>query len=330
MGVSAARRQIHLAPAITSGLVAAGFVLVACGGPTVQAGRGSTSTTLGTPSTTAAPLGDPTTTVTTLAGSTTSPPTTTKPATTKKATPGPLAQRDAPLGGAGDQVSFVQGAGDPPACSEIDTTVSPAIVADANYGGPLSIASHSILCFPGFTNRAPVEAVITSPNGTTTRRSVTTSEGDVVYMVLLGRPGDQLGRYAVTATQGGARATGGFTVQVATQRQGIVLGSDSRSTTPRTEASFVYQPEERVGATLDVVLAGFAANQQVTMKFYRAKDGPGDDGLTGEHRARVTIRVNGRGEAVYVLDTRGAQRGNYLIKTEPALEQFGAPTFRLI
>ena len=326
VGVSAARRWA--APTrLGRGLVVAGLVLGACGGGTnVEAGRDDAPSTAFP---TTVPVTTPTSTVTSTTGA---PPSTAKVTTTQKtqkAAAGPFVGRDAPAGSAGDQVSFVQGAGDPPACQDIEPSgpSTPTVVPDRNYGGPGSVASHLIMCLPGFDAGTPVDAVITSPTGRTTRRTVVTSEGSVVYTVWLPRPGDALGRYTLTASQGRARATGAFTVGPPPGRQAIVLGRDARSTTPRAEAFFLYLPRDPVGAKLDVVLAGFAPNQQVKLKFYRRTDV--EDSLTGELRATAMTSVNAQGETVYVLDTRGAERGTYMVRTEPGLESFTSPTFTL-
>lgn len=232
------------------------MVAAACGGSSEQAGTGA-----GTTGATDAPA--PST------APTASPPTTEV---------GVLKRRDTPPQGVKAQFEFF-GEGDG-VCFGLDES-KPAAVVDFPQ---LEIAMSFVLCFPGFVAKRPVDAQVRRPDGRVV--AVTASDFNspdgIPYTSWTTLPGDPVGVYSVSATQGSRRGTGTFTVR------------------PASVARMVAAPPPvaPLGTTVRLGLAGFPANRAVELHLYHARSKAAWGYVT-----TLLPKVDGDGQAIVSIPT---------------------------
>lgn len=257
------------------GLVVVGLlVLSACGssdqdgevaGPTTTAA--ATSSSGGATQTTAGASG--TTRVTSPAGS----------------VEGALKRRDVPPEGVKAQFEhFQEGDG---SCFELDES-KPAAVVDFPR---TEIASTFVICFPGFADDKPVQADVRLPDGKVRKISATFYNSfGVPNASWTAVPGDPLGRYDVSATQGTLKGTGSFTVTAA-------------SLPSMVEIEPAQGPP---GTTFRFGIAGFEANSTVDLYLYKV------DGGTHSYLTKVAAAMDGQGQTVFSFPTaKDDPKGGY-------------------
>ena len=249
-------------------------LLSGCGGAGVEQasnrGQATTSASVGASTTVASVTNGPT-----------SPPT--GPTTTLS----PLQRRDAPPEGVKAQFEFFQ-EGDG-ACVGLDES-KPAAVVD--FPKP-EIAMTFIICFPGFTHNQPVQADVRLPDGKVRKITASffnTPEG-VPYASWTSVPGDPLGTYQVSASQGTRQGTGTFTVAAAS--------------TPRTVG--IEPTSGAPGTAFRFALAGFGAGSVVDLYLYR-----GEGNGIYRYLTTVTVTMDGNGQTILNFPTRADDpKGSY-------------------
>ena len=119
-------------------------------------------------------------------------------------------------------------------------------------------------------------------------------------------PGDPLGTYTLTATQGGLKAVGTFTVV--------------RATAPHI---IVYPRSGVRGTAFSVGLAGFQPSSTVPLYLYRQCD---ESPLCFNYATQLsTVRTDARGEANYTLRTqRDDPLGTYLAFVDKSIDPLGS------
>ncbi|MCA1692729.1 MAG: hypothetical protein LC733_11230, partial [Actinobacteria bacterium] len=235
------------------------LVLAACGGGSDEEAGSGTSTTEPAVSTSSSTVSQTT--------------------STELAAPGsPLQRRDVPPEGVKAQFEYFQ-EGDG-ACFGLDES-RPAAVVD--FEKP-EMATSFIICFPGFAPNQPVQADVRLPDGKMRKissESFNVPEG-VPFSLWTAVPGDPLGTYEVTATQGALRGTGRFTVSVA-------------SSPNLVEIEPLFGP---AGSVFRFALAGFPPNRNVELYLYRQTEAGPYSFLT-----TLSPRMDGKGETILTVHT---------------------------
>jgi hypothetical protein len=257
--------------------------LLSCGGegsPSTESGAGSPETTAATATTTLSA----TTASSRVGASTTG--STARSATTATTSP-PL---DGPRAGARKYVDLYLGGGGVRACGGSSTGPPEVAVLRQWSGGTtgeVEIGANANICFYRFSRTSPLEATVTLPTGVVRRFSTPSpSSSDGGYWAWSSLPGDPVGTYSVTATQGSATATTTFQV--------VPPGG------PRL--SIVDPHSGRPGMTLQIILAGFIPNSTVPIDVYQP-DPTAPSPQVGYSRS-FTVQVDGRGSATSSFTTR--------------------------
>lgn len=167
---------------------------------------------------------------------------------------GALGRKDTPPEGVKEQLDFyAYYQGPETSCSELDGS-RPAVVVSAPNA---QVATTFAMCLPGFTPKEPVSVEVRSPDGEV--RELTASEytfpEETAYTTWTTVPGDELGTYRVTASQGGRTAWGSFDVGPATSPRTVVI---EPSTGPP-------------GTTFRFGFAGFGEDSVVDVYLYRGE-----------------------------------------------------------
>ena len=214
-------------------------------------------------------------------------------ATPEPVTPAPepvsfLQRRDTPLGGVAAQFEYFPIGNGP--CNGLDETV-PAVIVD---GAPPEVATSYSLCVMGFAADVTIDVTLTLPDGTVRTRAIPEPSPGSAVLVLELLPGEPIGIYSATATQGDLHATGSYEV--------------FRAAFPRVYAA---QPVSgRAGSLFSFALAGFTPGSQVGFDLYQNVDAGIYVYLTTLPPA-ITDAV---GEATYALPTTpGDPQGLYCL-----------------
>jgi hypothetical protein len=210
---------------------------------------------------------------------------------------GALQRKDAPPEGVKEQLDFFAYYQGPEAsCSGLEGSKPAVVVSTPNAG----MATAFAMCFPGFTPKQPVDVDVRAPDGEV--RRVTASEytfpEEVAYATWTTVPGDELGEYKVTATQGRRRARGGFSVEPATSPSSVAVE-------PTTGPA---------GTTFRFGFAGFDADRVIETYLYRNM-GRGDHG----YLTAIPVTTDEDGQAVLGIPTTPDDpKGSYcLIRRGP-------------
>jgi hypothetical protein len=157
---------------------------------------------------------------------------------------------------------------------------------DGKQIGTVETASRSRICFAKFKPDNEISVSVMQPGGAVLRQGTVTTEGSgagVWTWVIL--PGDPLGTYTLTATQGQLKAVATFTVV--------------RAMSPR----IIVHPRSGVpGTTFSIGLAGFQPSLTAPLYLYRQRDRsiPSFNYAT----QLSSVRTDARGEAIYTLRTQ--------------------------
>jgi hypothetical protein len=214
----------------------------------------------------------------------------------------PVEPREAPPAGVAEQVSFFEiGNGGCPT-----EAGAPQVTFFGGYPDPTVVEigrPHFQICLLGFSPEGPVDVSVRRPDGREVVEEVP-SEGDfpVRRLPWLPLPGDPLGRYEVTASQGSASASGAFVVR--------------RGSTPRVTAVEPYVPP---GEVVRLVFAGFAPRQTVRFHVYRAAV----DNSTERHSylTSLTTQVDENGETLHEIQTEPrAPEAKYLVRVSEEVQ----------
>jgi hypothetical protein len=158
---------------------------------------------------------------------------------------------------------------------------------------PKEIATRFAICLRGFAPDQSVSAQVTRPDTVVDATEVvsTTNRG-IAGLLYESLPGDLLGVYTISATQGALQATTTFTVTAPTQ--------------PRI---LVTPPSGPPGTIFQVVLAGFEPVQLVPLHlYYNTSYIPPADPLQ-----QPIVQVDYQGTGVFLLETQGFAPGLYIV-----------------
>ncbi|MFL5800540.1 MAG: SH3 domain-containing protein [Roseiflexaceae bacterium] len=173
-------------------------------------------------------------------------------------------------------------------------------------------------CFSGYAQNQPIQVAIARPDGTVLRQEVPALPFGPEAMDWVTRPGDPLGQYTVTATQGDQRATGGFTLRSASRPRMVVF----------QDAGAQLSAAGSPGSTFQVALAGFQPQQQVLLHVYAIGDTgecPSDTPDCWAYRTSLPpIQVDAAGQAMATVSTTTDDNGIYRLVPEPAASTDGA------
>jgi hypothetical protein len=199
-----------------------------------------------------------------------------------------LQRRDTPPGGVAAQFEYFPVGNGP--CNGLDETV-PAVLVD---GAPPEVATSYYLCVMGFAADVTIDVTLTLPDGTVRAFAIPEPSRGSAVLVLELLPGEPIGIYTATATQGDLQATGSYEV--------------FRAAFPRVHAA---QPVSGpAGSLFSFALAGFTPGSQVGFDLYQNVDGGNYVYLTTLPPA-ITDAV---GEAIYTLPTTpGDPQGLYCV-----------------
>jgi len=206
----------------------------------------------------------------------------------------PLERRDAPPAGVAEQVSYFE-LGDG-GCPESD---HPAVRFLGGFPreaqAPVGQITFTI-CVLGFSKERPVGVTVRRPDGREVSRRVPFNKGYGLHpLPWVPLPGDPLGRYDVSASQGATTAKAGFYVR--------------RAPAPRVFVLEFYVPP---GSPVPIVLAGFEPRQRVRLNLYR---GRGDSSSRFSYLTSITVPTDERGEALYRFTTDpNASPARYLVR----------------
>ena len=189
-----------------------------------------------------------------------------------------LQRRDTPPEGVAAQLQFFAGGGPP--CAAVDES-TPAI----NVEGMPWVAGVYRLCVTGIEAAVPIEVALTLPDGTTRDYTLTSRLGGIALQHLAVLPGEPIGTYRATATQGRTQITGSYEVTRATVPSAL--------TVPPTEGP--------PGSTFRFGLAGFPPDSEIELDLYQR------DGDNAARYLYLTTlppaMTDGVGEAIYELPT---------------------------
>jgi hypothetical protein len=216
----------------------------------------------------------------------------------------PLGRRDAPPAGVAEQVSYFEvGNG---GCPEGDRPTV-RFLGGFPREGQESIGQSFVICVSGFAKDRPVTVDVLRPDGREVERRVAFNPGYGLHpLTWTPLPGDPLGRYDVTATQGDTTAKASFSMSLAPIRR-VRLMDD-------------YVPP---GRPVRIVLAGFEPGEVVRLDLYRSREPP-----TGRfsYLSSISARTDRRGEAVHQFTTAPDDpRDKYLVR----FNRLAQDTFRL-
>ena len=217
----------------------------------------------------------------------------------------PLQSEDLPPDGVAAQLNaFIPAAGT--FCSPFSSEgkLKPGEVVSL---GAAEIAETFLVCLAEFAPNQDVDIRVQAEDGddaVAETRIRATEEGTGSWSLAI-PPGERLGTYVVTASQGPREATGLVAVNPASGARSMVLPDTGR---PGTEF--------RIG------LAGFPRRERVRVHLYRFTE---DDSVCQPlpscytyATALRTVRTNDRGEAIVTLQTEGDDPPNsYLVATDP-------------
>lgn len=211
----------------------------------------------------------------------------------------PLKRHDAPPEGVAAQVSLWLPWLSNFCVASPDGEPQPRV--DAGYNS-VEIATESPICFLGFAPNQDIEAQVTLPDGNVRRNQIPADDSGIGEWSWTSLPGDSIGVYEVTATQGTCVATDTFTVSEPTGLRILVL---PQSGPP--------------GTTFQIALAGFQPGQRVSLRLYREED------LQYRYTTTLTqVEMDERGQTIYALNTLPDDpEGNYLVVTEPSVAGLG-------
>ncbi|MGI9021797.1 MAG: hypothetical protein ACR2HV_00920 [Acidimicrobiales bacterium] len=205
---------------------------------------------------------------------------------------GALKRKDVPAAGVAEQLSFEQ-TGDPP-CSGPEPD-GPVVTIFSDTAEPTVVMGRYFdICFPGFVPDQAVVAECTFPDGTTQERrvddfSLVGPDGaGIAYIFWYTAPGQPLGRYEISATQGRLRATGAFVVERATRERLQVIPPEQP-----TSDDQLPPVQARRGTSIPVALAGFAPRSSASLNLYH----------DGDYVTTVTAGVDDTGQTLYQLAT---------------------------
>lgn len=194
---------------------------------------------------------------------------------------GALQRRDAPPEGVKEQLDFFATYVGPEAsCSRLDGRQPAVVVSVPNA----AVATAFAICLPGFAPEQPVQADVRSPDGEVRRLTASeyTFPEQIAYTTWTTVPGDALGTYRVTATQGRLAAKGTFTVRPATDPSSVAI---EPTTGPQ-------------GTTFRFGFAGFGEGSVVDTYLYR-NEGKGRHG----YLTAIPVTMDDDGQAVLSIPT---------------------------
>lgn len=183
------------------------------------------------------------------------------------------------------------------------TGPDPQVLTEPSGGG--TIASKTSIQFCRFAPSQDLAIEIRQPDGTTMQYQNRTNDLGNGEMDWFSVPGEPLGVYTVTATQGPRRATGTFTISA-----------------PSAPTVVVFPSSAPPGAEFRVALAGFPPRQRVPLRLYRD--------IGGVRAAYWYVGTT----AVVTTDERGQAQSNlqmqpndpidrYLLFTDPSAGRSG-------
>ncbi len=115
------------------------------------------------------------------------------------------------------------------------------------YEAEHEVAQGFSFCFSGYAPNQPIQVEVTLPDGTVRQQEVPALYFGPEAMDWVTRPGDPLGQYSISATQGDQRASGSFVLKPATQPRMVVF----------QETGVQITIGSSPGSTVQIVLAGF-------------------------------------------------------------------------
>jgi hypothetical protein len=173
----------------------------------------------------------------------------------------------------------------------------------------LEIATAFFICVDGFLQGQDIDIQVLLPDGTTRgldsanlAASNGTSAGGA-ELIWTSLPGDPVGEYTITATQGERQAAATFNILPASEPRFAVV--------PRTGPP---------GTTFQIQLVGFPPNQEVAIHLYRLEDRVWRY-TTSLPTSDTRIQTDERGQATYELATQADDLATaYMLVTVPAAQ----------
>jgi hypothetical protein len=165
------------------------------------------------------------------------------------------------------------------------------------------------LCLWGFPAGRTVKVQIRAPDGRVERRDVCYWCREASNSILWGSaPGDPLGVYQVTMTQGATELATEFGVE----RQHAPLLRVVGSVAENGRAHPI-----RAGATVPIILAGFPANSLVRLDIYFV---PSAVPLEAKYITTLPVRTDANGQRLYKQGTDTGDEGCYVLRTRPPID----------
>ena len=179
-------------------------------------------------------------------------------------------------------------------CLGANADSPPRVVAEE----PNEIPTEVSIEFCRFAPNQDIAVQVRRPDGTVWRERVRTDDQGTGHWNWTSVPGDPLGTYTVTATQGTRQAVGTFTVRAAAQPRVLVLPNAAPP-----------------GGTFRIALAGFQPRQNVLLRLYRLNR------ESVRYRYATTlgsVQMDERGQAIYTLRSQTDDPlTEYLVVTDP-------------
>ncbi len=216
----------------------------------------------------------------------------------------PLGRRDVPSPGVVAQFEE-KGIGDPP-CQNLPTAGSRAVEVWPSAGEGVRLGEFIFICVPGFTPFTPVDVWLTFPDGRVEQRVANefledpyNKENGIAFLHWFTVPGHPLGRYQLTASKAGEKASGEF-VLVPAERETITVFPDD----------LVSTATGRPGKTFNIGFVGFRPNAHIDfLIFHQPRRGGTYTFVTG-----LSTQADGAGQTVYRLATSsGDVTGRYCV-----------------
>jgi hypothetical protein len=304
------------------------IVLIGCGTPEQAVPLAETQTREATPAPAVRPtaLQVPTVALATVRPAATAAPTTAAAQRTPAAAASPLKRRDPPPPGVPAELPQLYGGGGFGCQALPDASLGLRITI---YETDREVADGFSFCFSGFVKDQPLQVEVARPDGALWHGSVPADPRfgpEALSWVTL--PGDPLGTYRVTATQGDKQARSSFTLRAASARHIVVFPQDRR----------LIGADLPAGAAIQVALAGFQPDQRVALYLYALTTEPNCATVPPTcwvYRAALPpSQMDALGQAVATLLTQPDDPdGTYRIVPEPVDSSgefgFGLDTFSI-
>jgi hypothetical protein len=212
------------------------------------------------------------------------------------------------------------GAGDEDHCRAASSQVQKPTIY-LGFGSPSSVAAVQIaeplpICLLRFNAGAPIQVTIRSPAGRLERITAPTPTCDAAACTSLtawaALPGDPLGRYDMTASQGDISLQGRITVRAADGPRLMVIGSAGDELATRVTV--------RPGTTIGIALAGLRPRRSMDLLFFYTPSFRWGGELVAhmQFRASTTVPIDPGGGTIFWLRTSPTDPlGCYLVNTWP-------------